>query len=399
VLQPLVQALTAKVQSADLQRVAVIERRCLPALAWLGQSGAPFDRAAWEALAGQLEAAAPPRPGYLPATSMWNWSSPRQVKELFRLLGVSLASTDDDTLAGVDHSLATLLRCYRGAKKRSGTYGYDWLKHVASGGRVYANWKQIGSDAGRMSCADPNALNLPRDVRYRRCIHASEGRVLVKADYSQIELRIATKISGDQAMLEAYGRGDDLHILTARRVLGLDSVTKEHRQLAKALNFGLPYGMLAQGFRVYARSQYGLDLTLEQAEQYRRAFFTTYPGLEAWHRRVKQEHASETRTLAGRRRLLGAQTSDTLRLNSPVQGAGADGLKLALALLWERRKQCPGALPVLAVHDEVVVECAAEQAEVAEAWLRLAMFDAMVPLIDPVPVEVEVQTARTWAGD
>jgi DNA polymerase-1 len=93
------------------------------------------------------------------------------------------------------------------------------------------------------------------------------------------------------------------------------------------------------------------------------------------------------------------QTSDPLRLNRPVQGTGADGLKLALALLWERRQQCSGAFPVLAVHDEIVVECAAEQAEAAEAWLKQAMLEAMAPLIDSVPVEVEVQTARTWAGD
>jgi DNA polymerase-1 len=242
--------LTAKVQSADLQRVAAIERRCLPALAWLCQCGAPFDHTAWEAqartaerevddLAGQLEAAAPPRPGYLPGTSAWNWSSPRQVKEVFQLLGVDLASTDDDALAGVDHPLAALLRRYRGAQKRTGTYGFDWLEHVAADGRVYAGWKQLGSDAGRMSCTAPNLQQLPRDAAYRRCVRAPEGRVLVKADYSQIELRIAAKISGDQAMCDAYGRGDDLHARTARRVLGIEQVTREHRQLAKALNFGL----------------------------------------------------------------------------------------------------------------------------------------------------------------
>jgi DNA polymerase-1 len=90
---------------------------------------------------------------------------------------------------------------------------------------------------------------------------------------------------------------------------------------------------------------------------------------------------------------------DTLRLNSPVQGSGADGLKLALALLWERRDQCPGAFPVLAVHDEIVVEADAGQAGAAAAWLKQAMLDGMAPLIDPVPVEVEVAVGTTWAGD
>ena len=106
--------------------------------------------------------------------------------------------------------------------------------------------------------------------------------------------------------------------------------------------------------------------------------------------------AIDTRTLAGRRRL--GVTRFTEKLNTPVQGTGADGLKLALALLWEPRDQLPGAFPVLAVHDEIVVEADEEEADTAAAWLKAAMVDAMAPLIAPVPVEVEVQVARTWAG-
>jgi DNA polymerase-1 len=113
---------------------------------------------------------------------------------------------------------------------------------------------------------------------------------------------------------------------------------------------------------------------------------------------VRRQHALETRTLTGRRRRLTTKDSDTRRLNTPVQGTGADGLKQALALLWERRHQCPGAFPVLVVHDEIVVEADAGQAEAAAAWLRQAMLDGMVPLIDPVPVEVEVSSAPTWGG-
>jgi DNA polymerase-1 len=221
----------------------------------------------------------------------------------------------------------------------------------------------------------------------------------VKADYSQIELRIAAKVSGDQALLAAYRRGDDLHTITARNVLGVPEVAKQDRQLAKALNFGLLYGMGAKGFRQYAKAQYGLTLTEAEASRYRDAFFSSYPGLAAWHRRVRARKAAETRTVAGRRRLLNEKTPDTHRLNTPVQGTGADGLKLALALLWERRGQAEGAFPVLAVHDEIVVECDEAQAETAAGWLREAMTDAMAPLIDPVPVEVEVKVARAWGGD
>jgi DNA polymerase-1 len=375
----------------------------------MAQRGVAFDADAWRSLARaadeetqqlteELDRAAPPRPGTLEGFAPWNWNSPQQVKEVFALVGADLESTDDDTLAAVDHRLARLLRQYRGASKRVKTYGTGWLEHVAKDGRVYPGWRQIGADSGRMSCKDPNMQQVPRGA-YRRCVVAPPGRVLIKADYSQIELRIAAKESGDKALLSAYQRGEDLHTRTARTVLGVADVTKEHRQLAKALNFGLLYGMGPATFRTYAKSQYGLDLSEEQATRYRNAFFMSYPGLGAWHRRVYDsgKHAIATHTLAGRRRLNVDRFTE--KLNSPVQGTGADGLKLALALLWERRDQCPGVFPVLAVHDEIVVECDEGQADAATAWLKAAMLEAMAPLLAPVPVEVEVKVARTWGGD
>jgi DNA polymerase-1 len=182
-------------------------------------------------------------------------------------------------------------------------------------------------------------------------------------------------------------------------VLGTEDVTKEQRQLAKSLNFGLQFGMGARGFRDYARDHYGVDLTLEQAQEYRSAFFRTYPGLAAWHGRVGQsgDGPVETRTLMGRRRQQVVRFTE--KLNLPVQGSGADGLKLALALLWERRAECPGAFPVLVVHDEIVVECSEGHAGPVADWLKRAMLDGMRPLIDPVPVEVEVKVGKTWGGD
>jgi DNA polymerase-1 len=395
-------ALLAKIRAADLGTVLNIERSALPAVVWLARSGAPFDRDAWRALAqdaareaedleAQLAAAAPP-----PEGKPWNWNSTQQVKRVFAQVGIELASTGDEVLARVDHPLADLLRQHRAAKKRQGTYGAKWLRHVSDDGRVYADWRQLGSDAGRMSCAKPNLQQLPRGVAYRRCVRAPEGRVLVKADYSQIELRLAAKISRDEAMLVAYGRGDDLHTLTAQRVLGIETVTKEHRQLAKSLNFGLLYGMGAPRFQEYARCEFGVELTLEQARRYRESFFAAYPGLRDWHRSTPDGEV-ETRTLTGRRR--SGITRFTEKLNTPVQGSGADGLKQALALLWERRETCPGAFPILVVHDEIVVECDAGQAEAAAEWLRTSMIDGMAGLLDPVPCEVEVKVGQTWAGD
>src|SRR5262249_20271464 len=148
------------------------------------------------------------------------------------------------------------------------------------------------------------------------------------------------------------------------------------------------YGMGAKGFRVYARSNYGVELSLDEAERYRRAFFDAYPGLRRWHRSMP-EGETETRTLAGRRRAGVRRVTE--KLNTPVQGTGADGLKEALALLWERRAEVPGAFPVLAVHDEIVIECGIDQADQVAAWLKQAMLDGMAPMVEPVPVEVEVK--------
>ena len=399
----------SKYRHLNLGNVADIEKRCLPALIWMGQHGVGFDRDSWQALAlaasqdaeairHQLDAAAPAQPGQLEGFTSWNWDSPQQVKDALVAAGCQVEDTADDTLAAVDHSMAALVRRYRDASKRCTTYGKEWLKHVATDGRVYPSWRQIGAASGRMSCSDPNMQQLPRGD-YRRCVSAPLGRVLVKADYSQIELRIAAKVSGDKCLLDAYRRGDDLHTITAKSVLGIQEVTKEDRQLAKALNFGLLYGMGARGFRQYSKSQYGLNLTEQQAQTYRDAFFRSYPGLAAWHQQIRSRRTKESRTLAGRRRKLDPETPDPLRLNTPIQGTGADGLKLALALLWERRDQCPSAFPVLAVHDEIVIEADANHADAAAAWLKSAMVDAMAPLVDPVPVVVEVKTGQNWSGN
>jgi DNA polymerase I-like protein with 3'-5' exonuclease and polymerase domains len=739
--------LSAETASANLTGTVETEMAALPAVAWAALHGVGFDRAAWVAVAAEAEARAAvlrerldelvPNAGNL--FGVTNWNSPDAVAEAFAGLGVKLDSTDDDALAALDHPAAGLLREYRAAAKLSSAYGREWLRHVAPDGRVYATWKQIGAGAsGRMSCKEPNLQQLPRDPRYRKCFVAPPGRVLVKADYSQIELRIAAKITGDKRMLDAYRRGEDLHTTTARAVLGKEQPTKADRQIAKSCfsgdteiltpggwvrfdrydgrapvaqyalppgliynpprgrgnrwgrstgkvswdgtggavefvrplafcsfvdrevwhqrdrstdllvtddheivyldkarrprkqplgaiapgnvrylvaagilarqptlsepltrvlamvvadgsfrggpavrlgfskprkiercrqllraagiafrertgaagggaavgvttfviddravrerllryssdrkdlswscltdldgavyldeasywdshripaasrvralfsttrkqtadvmqalactsgigsvlrfsqrseshhndlwdlsyplgaaprwraswnpqpvmermtvycvqvtsgallvrrngrvvvagncNFGLLYGMGSKSLAAYAASNFGVALSEAEAAKHRDAFFRTYPGLRAWHRAVPSG-TIQTRTLAGRRRI--GVSAFTEKLNTPTQGSGADGLKRALALLWERRGTCPGAFPVLLVHDEIVVECDDAQKEAVAVWVRDAMRDGMAPLLDPVPVEVEVSAGRTWGG-
>src|SRR3712207_4572197 len=204
-------------------------------------------------------------------------------------------------------------------------------------------------------------------------------------------------------MLCAYTEGRDLHTLTAQSLAGRTEVSKDDRKLAKAVNFGLLYGMGAIGLRSYALRSYGVEMPLEEASLYRRRFFETYPGLKRWHERewrAWRHGDTETRTLTGRRRTDGERLTD--RLNTPVQGTGVDGLKLALAFLWERRKQCPGAVPVLVCHEGMVVECDAEQAEEGKEWRVQALkdgMDAVVNVMEPhILNEVEAGVSKAWGG-
>jgi DNA polymerase-1 len=424
-LLSLAKVLKKKLAAANLTATADLEMGALLGIAW----AAPVhvDRAAWLAIADSAKDerarlseamdALAPNPAGLETR---NWDSPTDVKKAFKQVGVTVTATDDDTLAGIDHALACLLRDYRGFAKRVNTYGSEWLnKHVDREGRVLPSWNQCGTESGRMSCSDPNLQQIPRGSEYRQCFVARSGHVLVKADYSQVELRFGAKVANEAVMIAAYKEGRDLHTLTAARILDKPEadVQKSDRQLAKAVNFGLLFGMGWRGLKRYAKANYGVELTDRQAQAYRTAFFKAYPALEKWHIRTEAEVSRlfradptgthDTYTLRGRRRILPVAKRDsegkpypnkTDALNTPVQGSAADGLKQSIAFLWERREECPTAVPVIFCHDEIVLEVPEADADRAADWLRRCMVAAVAPLIDPVPIEVEIRIGRTWAG-
>ena len=321
-LRTLADTLREKLDSAKLTSTTTLEMQALLGIA----SSKPItvDRDSWLSLAKKAEAdrerlvdamdELAPNPATF--TQSRNWNSNPEVIAAFKQLNIMIPNTADETLAAIDHPLATMLREYRAACKRTSTYGTKWLRDHAADGVVHCGWNQCGAESGRMSCKSPNLQQIPRTADYRKCFIARPGCVLIKADYSQIELRIAAKLADETTMIEAYQRGDDLHALTASNILGkkLNDVSKADRQLAKAINFGLLFGMGYRSLRKYAATNYGTELSEAQAKQYRDAFFRTYPKLKAWHQRTtrileqlaaKNPNAVyETRSLAGRRRLL-----------------------------------------------------------------------------------------------
>ena len=409
ILLPLAARIRQELATERLEATALLEMRTLPAIVWLEQAGAPFDSAGWRALSDaavaeqiELEEQLTQLAGVtdLFGKGTINWASPTQVKKVLEARGYQLASANEEALSeiAVDEPLAGLLLKYRSASKMASTYGIETLNRVnRSTGRIHADFLQLGSRAGRMSCARPNLQQVPRDPRYRACFRPNDGRVLVKADYSQIELRIAAEMAPDQRMLAAYQQGDDIHTLTAATVLGRTNgeVTPADRQAAKAINFGLLYGAGADTLRQSAFNEYGTIFTKEGAEALKTKFFETYKGLRSWHRK-HGNGLRDTRTVGGRRRRRVARFTE--QINTPVQGTGADGLKHALALLWETRDRCPDAVPVLVVHDEIVVECPAESADAARDWLIECMKQGMAAYLKKVPVEVEASIERDWSG-
>jgi DNA polymerase-1 len=399
-----------ELEADDLGRVMALEMGCLPAVAWLERTGAPFDRTAWRILAegaqdrltdvdARLDALCGERDLFGPRGP--KWSSAMQVLRVLRERGHAIRDAREETLRHLvaeGEPLARPLLERREAAKQKGTYGLDYLRYVHPlTGRIHATYWQLGSVAGRFACSGPNLQQVPHDPRYRSCFRPDPGRVLVKADYSQIELRLAAQLARDKRMIEALGQGLDLHTLTAQTVLGKADVTADDRRAAKSVNFGLLYGMGAAGLREYAANRYGVYLSQEEAERVRGRFFATHKGLRAWHRAQPSNGVSmTTRTVLGRRRLNVSKFTE--KLNSPVQGAGSDGLKLGLGLLWQRRQQCPDATPILNVHDEVVIEVDATRADEAREWLVGCLRDGMAQVLTEVPVVVEAIICRDWSG-
>ena len=331
-----------------------------------------------------------------------NWQSQAQVLDLLRQRGHTLDNTDSSTLAALAADpLIPLLMDYREAVKRAGTYGVRWIEEAVHPltGRVHAHYVQLGSAAGRMSCTRPNMQNLPRSAVYRGCITADEGSCIVKADYSQIELRIAAVIAQDQAMLAAYRAGEDVHAATAARLTGVpvDQVTPEARQFAKAVNFGLLYGMGAARLQGYAHDTF--RVTMEATGPSATAESSLTPTAACGSGTASPARCAARRP--GRWQVAAALGGDDVHTaaQQPGQGTGADGMKWALARLFTHRHEAPEAQLLVVVHDELVASCPVEAAADTAAWLTRHMEQAMQEIVgDAVPIEVETTIGQDWAG-
>jgi DNA polymerase-1 len=298
--------------------------------------------------------------------------------------------------------IAKLLE-YRTVQKALTSYGQnmiDLINPVTR--RLHADFRQIGAPTGRFSCTNPNIQQVPHAVEYRRCFSGHpEGRKLVIADYSQIELRILAEFSGDRGFMEAFHSGADLHRVTASQVFSVptDLVSKEQRDFAKRLNFGVVYGIGAQRFSLMT------GLTVPAAEDVLRRYFSTYRQLDSYLREAANRAVTERQARTGSGRLVRfrydeqdrQQISMTQRngKNTPIQGTSADILKRALRLLTDELRDTSAKI-VNIIHDEIVVEADADQVEEIARKVEQAMVAAAEEYLKTVPVKVETEIADEW---
>ena len=348
----------------------------------------------------------------------FNIGSPRQVGALlFEELklpsgrkGKTGYSTDEAELERLAllHPIPKLILEYRGIEKLQSTY-IDSLPILVNSrsGRIHTSFNQTTAATGRLSSTDPNLQNIPirtelgREIR--RAFIADNGEhLLVKADYSQIELRILAHISGDEALRAAYREGRDIHRQTASLVFAVPEaeVTREMRAQAKTINFGIVYGISAHGLA----QQLGVGRA--EAGRFIERYFETYSGVRRWIDALLNEARATgmVRTLLGRRRLVPGvnerngmirSNAERVAVNSPIQGTSADMIKRAMIRIGSGLSQAaPGARMICQVHDELVFSVPRERLEPAEKFIREAMITAL-PL--DVPIEVDVNHGPNWA--
>jgi DNA polymerase-1 len=414
VLRPRLEAIPALARLYD-----TLEQPLQPVLARMERTGVLVDPVFLRALGaeftrrlGELE-----RDAHVAAGGPFNLESPKQLQQiLFERLGIPVVrrtptgqpSTAEDVLEELaeQHALPKLILEFRGLAKLRGTYTEALAAQVhPRTGRIHTSYHQAVAATGRLSSSDPNLQNIPirthEGRRIRQAFVAPPGRVLMAADYSQIELRIMAHLSGDAGLLRAFAEGRDVHEATAAEMFGVPpgEVSGEQRRAAKAINFGLMYGMSA--FGLAAR----LDVARGEAQRYIERYFERYPGVRRYMddtRRLAREQGY-VETVEGRRLYLPEirsrnkqqqQYAERAAINAPMQGTAADIIKRAMLAVdaWIQGTRAPATL-VMQVHDELVLEVDGDAVESVRREVTALMAGAAALA---VPLEVSVGVGANW---
>ena len=315
-------------------------------------------------------------------------------------------STDVSVLEKLEpyHPIIPIILEYRKDSKLKSTYCEGLGKQIVDG-RIHTTFKQTQTLTGRLSSAEPNLQNIPvrseRGRELRRFFVAEKGNILIDADYSQIELRVLAHVSGDEALINAFKKGEDIHTVTASQVFGVpaEQVTSEMRKRAKAVNFGIIYGI-----GDYSLSQ-DLKIPRKTAAEYIASYLAKYPAVRDYLENTKKfaRENGFVETMFGRRRYISELSStnknlqafgERVAMNTPIQGAAADLIKMAM-IRTDRMLREAGlkARLILQIHDELIIDSPIEEADRAEEILRIAMQGAADL---KVPLAVDVGRGKSW---
>ncbi len=415
---PLREKIVDRLKADELIRVAKIEFDCVLPIAQMELNGFYLDAARWreqldkikisqakvaEELQRMLSAGV--AQASLFGITEINLDSQNQVTDALKNLGVPVPETTRgwqlQPLAAEYPVVGKLLE-YRGVAKSLSSFGETILDFInPKTGRLHADFRQIGAPTGRFSCSKPNIQQIPHEEAYRRCFRAPDGRKLIIADYSQVELRILAEFSKDQNFIKAFVSGEDFHTTTAAQVFNVkpEEVTSDQRSFAKRLNFGVVYGIGSQRFALMT------GLTQSDSENIMRRYFATYRGLDEWLRAAARKVVTDrqARTASGRLSRFRFDEEDRKAIslaqrngkNMPIQGTSADILKRALHLLHKEIAGTSARL-VNIVHDEIIVEADANEAQATADKLEKAMCAAGEEYVKVVPVKVDVHIADEW---
>ena len=353
------------------------------------------------------------------ADQEFNIASPQQLSEiLFENLGLPPTrklkqgfSTDQRALESLRlvHPIIDSILEYRQLTKLKSTYLDSLPSSVANDGRIHSDFQQTITATGRLSSANPNLQNIPvrteigREIRKAFQANAAQGAQLVGADYSQIELRVLAHVSEDEGLIEAFLNDEDIHTATAAKVfsIGQESVTREMRDTAKMINFGIIYGM----------GEFGLSsrtgLSRSDASEFIETYYQKYPGIKLWQDQTLENTRKNgyAETLLGRRRYLPGilhrnfqvrTATEREAINMPIQGTAADIIKVAMIKLHaELQEKKLSSKMVLQVHDELIYECPKNEVEIIQEMLARIMPSS---LSLTVPLKVDLKQGVTWAS-
>jgi len=412
--------LFAKLKEEHLETLYFsIEMPLIPVLVDMEMAGVKVDSSKLAELSKELdrELDGITRRIYFLAGQEFNINSPKQLSRiLFDTIGLPPGkrtktgfSTDMSVLEelALHHELPREILNYRSLSKLKTTY-IDVLPTLVNPrtGRIHTSFNQAGTSTGRLSSSEPNLQNVPIrgdwGRRIREAFVADDGRILLSADYSQVELRILAHLSGDEGLVDAFNDNLDIHARTAAELFGIpiDKVTEDNRRIAKTVNFGIIYGI----------SPFGLSETLSitgnDAKKYIDRYFQRHPGVKKYIDRCIEEARQNgyVMTLFGRKRAIPEiqsknlpvrQQGERLAVNSPIQGSAADIIKVAMINIWKSlRDRKLSAKMILQVHDELLFEAPLDECDLLRTIVRENMEGAASL---SVPLKVEIYSGTTWA--